>query len=202
MRILVIEDKELHRQAAKQTISGHKLTIVKSFDKAMELMEETIDKNEFQRLMTKAGFKEKPSLENEELWNKYWDEWDKAKKESMSPFPFEVVLTDMMMPMSLQTLSPEVFRLNEQVPYGFIIALQAAYRGAKYVAMVTDTNHHQGAMSAAIDHLSGAYYQEGFRPNFEINGAKVSFVHAPFCAVGDTGEKGKDWGQVFKDLIS
>lgn len=95
-------------------------------------------------------------------------------------FPYEVVLTDMMMPMSRQTLAPDAFNSREQVPYGFVLALMASQRGARFVAMVTDTNHHQGAMSAALDHLGSAYYHEGFNPNFVINGAHAMFIHTPF----------------------
>lgn len=145
MRILVIEDKEAHRKSAEETLAGHEITIVDSFDKAMDLL-------------------------------------------SKDSTPFEAVLTDMMMPMSRQTLAPGVFNPSEQVPYGFILALKATLCGAKFVAMVTDTNHHQGAMSAAIDHLGQAYYRNGFKPNFVVNGAKVMFVHTPF--VEDVVPKG------------
>lgn len=137
MRILVVEDKAPHRKSAEETLAGHEVTIVDSFDKAMEIL----------------------------------------PKDSA---PFEAVLTDMMMPMSRKTLAPGVFNPSEQVPYGFIIALKATLCGAKFVAMVTDTNHHEGAMSAAIDHLGQAYYRDGFKPNFVVNGAKVMFVHTPF----------------------
>ncbi|MFA5994390.1 MAG: hypothetical protein WC823_05525 [Parcubacteria group bacterium] len=142
MKILVIEDNELHRQSARETLAGHDITIVESFDEAMNIMN------------TRSGFN------------------------------FEVVLTDMMLPMGMKrTLTREAFKSSEQVPYGLIIALRAAISGAKFVAMVTDTNHHQGAMSAAIDFLSSAYYnyEEGFKPNFVINGAQVMFIHTPFC---------------------
>ena len=194
MKILVIEDKEIHQRSAEETLSDHEVTIVESFDEAMNLMKE------------------------------------------MEAFPFEAVLTDMMMPMSDKTLGPGVYKHGEQVPYGFIIALRAALCGAKYVAMVTDANHHQGAMSAALDQLGPMYYQwphaseyEDYRPKmFNINGAKVVFVHTPFivrqkdevceqCEAGvkmsqdscgrcdGTGHEGeqtelKDWGKVLADL--
>jgi CheY-like chemotaxis protein len=189
MRILVVEDKEVHRKAAEETLADHEVTIVYSFDKAMDIM-----------------------------------------SEDPEPFAFEAVLTDMMMPMCKTTLIPEVFNPSEQVPYGFVIALRAALRGAKFVAMVTDTNHHYGAMSAAIDYLGRAYYKDGSKPNFVVNGAKCTFVHAPFIrdVVGvceecegtgsqpsdgrkclyceGTGEKTryerKDWGRVLRDLTA
>ena len=98
----------------------------------------------------------------------------------LSVTSFDVVLTDMMMPMSEETLEPRAFNPSQQVPYGFVIALLATLKGAKFVAMVTDTNHHKGAMSAALDHLGDSYYRESFQPNFVINGAKAMFVHTPF----------------------
>lgn len=138
-KILVIEDKAMHRESAKATLAGHDVTIVSSFDEAMDLMKLGSDTVNF----------------------------------------FDVVLTDMMMPMSWRTLGDSVGNLGEQ-PYGFIIALRAALCGAKFIAMLTDTNHHRGPMSAALDHVGGAYYDEGQKPNFVINDAHVMFVHTPF----------------------
>jgi len=180
MRILVVEDKEMHRKSAEETLVGHELTIVKSFDEAMKLMSTRIDEDNVLRLLTEAGFPERPSNKDEDRWRSYYDIREDARKKSTIPFGFDTVLTDMMMPMSRSTLASGVYRYQEQVPYGFIIALKAALCGAKFVAMVTDTNHHQGAMSAAIDHLGGAYYREMFKPNFVINGATVMFIHTPF----------------------
>lgn len=180
MRILVIEDKESHRESAEATLSGHELTIVKSFDDAMELMARKFDEENIQRLLAEAGFPTKPDSEDTERWYAYWNAHDEAQAKSVIPFPFEVVLTDMMMPMSRKTIAPGVFNSGEQVPYGFIIALKATLCGAKFVAMVTDTNHHEGAMSAALDHLGEAYYRDGFKPNFVVNGARIMFVHTPF----------------------
>lgn len=138
MKILVVEDNLMHRESAAETLLGHEVTIVESFEKAMELMETDFS------------------------------------------FPFEVVLTDMMMPICEgRPFSPKSFE-DRQAPYGFVIALRAALRGAKFVAMVTDTNHHKDAMSNALNHLGHAYYRDGFKPNFVINGARVMFVHAPF----------------------
>jgi hypothetical protein len=100
------------------------------------------------------------------------EEFRDKEKELVAEIPdFDVVLTDMKMPMSKQTLGQGIFQHGVEVPYGFPIVLKAAKAGAKFVAMVTDTNHHQGAMSAAIDHIGGT---------FTIEGAEVLFVHARF----------------------
>lgn len=187
MRILVIEDKALNQDSARETLAGHEVTIVSSFDAAMEIMSEKIDEENAQRLLVEAGFPTRPTPPSQpevegvrERWMAYWDAKKAAEAQSVIPFPFEVVLADMMMPMSRESLAPGLFNPKEQVPYGFVLALRAALSGAKFVAMVTDTNHHHGAMSASLDHLGSAYYYAGFKPNFTINGAKVMFVHAPF----------------------
>ncbi len=139
MKILVIEDKELHRSSAVETLTGHDITVVASFQEGIRLL--------------------------------------KGK----DAIAFEAALVDMMMPAGKSGAARGMCNSDEQVPYGFVLALTAASCGAKYVAMVTDTNHHKSAMSAALDYLGGGYYPEdGFKPNFVINGARVMFVHAPF----------------------
>lgn len=119
---------------------------------------------------------------------------------------YEVVLSDLMMPMSKETIIPGVYKNGELVPYGFILALRASAAGAKYVAVVTDTNHHNSAVSAAIDHAGGfkengdeawnCGWEDGaIAPRFTINGAKAFFIHAPV-----TQDGAKDWGKVFSAL--
>lgn len=152
MKILVIEDKQMHQDSARETLKGHDVTIVGSYDQAIKALNR------------------------------------RDAKYNLLPLEYEVVLTDMNMPMCKQALTNDVFNPVEQVPYGFVLALMSAHRGAKYVAMVTDTNHHKGAMSAALDELSPSYYAwhhdskyVSDNPTvFNINGAKVVFVHTPF----------------------
>ena len=182
MKILVIEDKAIHCESAKVTLSGHDVTIVSSFDGAMDLMEKKIDQDKLRDLLAEAGFPKCPDQREKERWVAYWQLQSELEPKCVIPFPFEVVLTDMMLPMSRKTLGPRVYKPDEQVPYGFTIALKATLRGAKFVAMLTDSNHHEGPLSAALDHLGEAYYpSQGFVPNFSINGARVMFVHTPFC---------------------
>lgn len=153
MKILVVEDNEIHRASAVETLAGHEVTIVKTFDEAMDLM-------------------------------------------SVEGFPFEAVLTDLMMPMSKKKLLPEFYNPKEQVPYGFVIMLCAAQCGARFVAMVTDTNHHKGAMSAAIDNLDD-HYSWAHRPRLVINGAKVLISHQ-----SQHDGQVKDWGKVLAELTA
>lgn len=169
MKILVIEDKQIHQDSARETLAGHDVTIVGSFDEAKEVL----------------------SLSRS--------------------FDFDVVLTDMMIPVSARWVRrKDGFDPSTLVPYGFIFALRAAERGAKYIALLTDTNHHQGAMSNALDMIDRAgYYSEGLRmtARFNINGAKCVFVHAPYVKEAGEAEAPsmdgrKDWGRVLNDLMA
>lgn len=99
---------------------------------------------------------------------------------------FDYVFTDLMMPMSSLMLGTEAFKLGELVPYGIMLMIEAAHRGASYVAVVTDLNHHANWLSAAFDH---------FRYPVEIDGAVVMMMHAPMRKNAE-GEDVKNWGNV------
>lgn len=100
---------------------------------------------------------------------------------------FEVVLTDLQMPMSSRTLSNEAFKIGQLVPYGIMLMIEAAHRGAKHVAVVTDLNHHADWMSAAFDH---------FRYPIQIDGAKAKMMHSPM-----NGDGTKDWASALDRLM-
>ncbi len=195
MKILIVEDKQIHRDSAVKTLKGHKLTIVDTFDAGIKAMPIGTDYKKLDKLAVERFG---PTPESGQARTDWYEKLSRLIPECQHQPEFDAVLVDMMMPMSRETLAPGVYESNAQVPYGFVLALRACRVGAKYVAMITDTNHHKGAMSAAIDHLGSAYYS-GYEPPFEINGAKVLFVHSPF--VERSKPELKDWGQVLKHLI-
>lgn len=100
---------------------------------------------------------------------------------------FDIVLTDLQLPMSSRTLGPNAFKLGQLVPYGIMLMIEAAHQGAKRVAVVTDLNHHADWLSAAFDH---------FRYPVQIEGAKVIMMHSPMNADGS-----KDWATALKELL-
>jgi hypothetical protein len=103
--------------------------------------------------------------------------------------PFDAVLSDLMMPAEPQTLGPEGLKfLGHQIPIGFVVALLAARVGVKRIAVVTDANHHNHPMSAALDWIGSAYWDGKERPTFKVNGAAVLIAHAKLLPDG-----GKDW---------
>lgn len=191
MKILVIEDKAANRKSAEETLGGHEVAIVSSFDEVIKVLEkERVDEEKVKQSMIDAGFRVQPQVRyGLGMYPRdveYWRLYREAEQKYVIPFPFEVVLTDMMMPMSYAKLAPTACNVRGEVPYGFILALRAVMCGAKFVAMVTDSNHHDGPMTAALD-LIGEPYYGGYEANnpgelnvFNVNGAKVVFVHSPF----------------------
>lgn len=186
MKVLVVEDKEMHRQSARETLQGHDITIVASFDAAMEILKSGINREKVTRLVERAGYRSRPNF-RDPGYDAYRRVERGAEEESTVTLPFDVVLTDMMMPMSTGNgvLAPGVYSSDEQVPYGFVIALYAAAHGAKFVALVTDTNHHRSALSAALDQIGHPYFPDSTdeaenQQVFDICGAKTIFAHAPF----------------------
>jgi hypothetical protein len=66
----------------------------------------------------------------------------------------------------------------------------AALNGAKYVAVVTDTNHHDHPASAMLDAFDSRcpheHARKGQPPRFIINGARTGFYRAPMVHVEGT----------------
>ncbi|MDP1619825.1 MAG: hypothetical protein Q8M12_02405, partial [bacterium] len=100
---------------------------------------------------------------------------------------FDVVLTDMEMPMAVGG-ALATYILGKKIPYGLLIATEAARVGVKQVGVVTDLGHHDDPFSAAFDHFS--------RYDYEINGAIVKYMHAPMITMD--GESAKDWSEALK----
>lgn len=194
MKILVIDDKATNREAAKQTIIGHDLTVVGSWDDAVKQLEIRYDDEATKAKLVAAGF---PPTSNSlrsiygkdatEDDKKAWKEWHEAyyKFQAESQIPYwDVVLSDLLMPASRETMGGDGMRfVGQEMPVGLVLALLAAKNGAKYVAVVTATNHHCHPASAMLDRLGSSYWSDELKPNFAINGAKAMFVHHPACYV-------------------
>jgi CheY-like chemotaxis protein len=156
MKILVIEDSAINQEAARQTLSGHELTIAESYDEAMKL------------LLRKRSFD------------------NKAPKDTQPhPFDV-VLTDLMMEPSDKGLSDCGHENNKGQMPVGFPLALAAALSGAKYVGCVTQTNHHDHPMSHSIDDLDGYGHNDYWRDDsprsrahFNINGAIVGFFHHP-----------------------
>ena len=196
MKVLVIEDTQKHQESAIEQLKarGHEVTVASSFAVAELLLsvagriDVALDRQTPRRVVY--------------LTRQDHPDFFKGKRDVYANVPrFDVVLTDMNLPTSegLTGIQPHLVEEGGLVPYGFPLALKAASVGVKYVAMVTDTGHHDSALSAALDMIARPDYDHGNGENtlFSVNESKVVFVHAPMTENG-----AKDWGRVFDDLVA
>ncbi len=203
MKILVVEHSERNQRSASETLSDHEIFIAKSFDEAMDALEIKVDYSFRHKILTDAGFPNKP-YNDEDAFKRYRKALDEATEKATTRPSFDAVLTGMMLPMSPKKMDKDAFNPKELIPYGFIIVMRAALVGIKYVAVVTTAGkQHRNAMSAALKHISSGVNAPA---NFIINGSKATFVHAPMICEIPSGKPGpidrrKDWGAVLEDLL-
>lgn len=235
MKILVIDDKADNCEAAKQTIVGHDLTVVDSWDTAVKLLEVRYDDEAIKAKLVAAGLPPtsdslrpkhggKWTEEETKAWNAWYEEYYKVKETCRIPY-WDAVLSDLLMPASRETMGPDGQKfVGQEMPVGLAIALLAAQNGAKYVAVVTATNHHHHPAVAMLDRVRPDQDADQTQPNFVINGAKVMFapryrshfVDGMPClkcqganpamsdcyACNKTGKAaGKNWGKVLTQLV-
>jgi CheY-like chemotaxis protein len=176
LKILVIDDNPVHRQSAHQTLEGHDLTVVGSYDEALKLMG--------------CYF---PGFQNNRQM-------------------FDAVLTDLMMPAGMGGSGGDGAQyIGQEMPIGLPLVLIAVlHSGAKYLAVVTDTNRHAHPVSWAIDMLIGrdddGFRGELARPKFTMNNAVVGFYNSGHSAlrvlIAGSDQQGKHWGAVLANLIA
>lgn len=154
------------------------------------------------------------------LCNSYDEAVELLNKES-----FEAVLSDLMMPVRKNLSSDGSEFVEKETAVGWSLALLAAIKGAKYVAVLTNLNHHKNIESHIVDNVN--------REIVDINGAKVLitnrfqtiapegtmcpsckgtgmakiFEHSYKCSCSEMGvyggfEDGKHWGDILKRVMS
>ena len=155
MKILIIEDTEMHMQSARDQFMDHTLEIVPAYEAAEICLQQNT---------------------------------------------YDVVLSDLMMPQGgNNVMGPKGMRyIFDLLPYGFPLILLAAKKNSSYIALVTHVNHHDHPMSACIDPLSSAYWNEEDSPSslLRINNSRVGIFHASFLPDGR-----KDWNKVLEVLL-
>lgn len=183
LRILVIDDNPIHQESARQTLEGHDLTIVGTYDEACQKLQKPYPNyREVSAALDKLHPKKVADMNEEERKMRDTDQ-ERLMKEFTPPPPYDVVLSDLLMPASKEAMVDEGDKfVGQEMPVGFALALYAVLQGAKHIAVVTATNHHKHPASAWIDRLSGSYWDEYSARNgvFNINGAQVGYFHTPF----------------------
>lgn len=205
MKILVIDDTQENLQAAKQVLDGHELTVVSTYDRAYKLLEqpaasyETVEAELVRRGFTKNPY-DKGTTEEERKAR--WQEHERIQVELCPPPPFEAVLCDLLMPAGSEQQGPNGQKyVGQEMPVGWALALMAVLQGAKHVAVVSATNHHDHPAAAMLDRLaSGRFHDDEPQPpaKFAVNGVRVEFVNsAPMVGIegttcADCGGSGKE----------
>lgn len=83
---------------------------------------------------------------------------------------WDAVLSDLLMPAGANAQGGKGLEyVGVEMAVGWSLALQAAIAGAKYVAVVTDMNHHHHPASAMLDAIS--------REVFIVQGARALFTN-------------------------
>ena len=117
--------------------------------------------------------------------------------QKIEPVRFEAVLVDLLVPASAQQLGGDACRFfGQEMPIGIFIALLGAVKsGAKYVAILTDSNHHQHPASACVD----SFNEDNRNPTpFNIEQCKVILSNTGAWV----GSDGKNWKDLLDYLVN
>jgi len=210
MRIIVIDNTQKHLTAALQTLAGHDITICDTHDKALELLRSQKDNAIFKKLYAEY---QAASIANA---------YEKACQESALPY-WDAVLCDLLMPAGRNAQGEGMRLVGQEMAVGWSLALMAARNGAKFVAVVSDMNHHAHPASAMLDAINHHIFDiDGTKMLMTNDVARVGIIGTE-CACkecagsGKTGrgdgcwrckesgtdftEKGKDWGKILEQLV-
>ncbi len=184
MKVLVIDDTKRHLDAALQTLVGHDVTVCSSHEEADRLLELQYDKKKESTLFDQY------KAEGIDFYVSI----ARAKLESRLPY-WDAVLCDLLMPAGKMSQNSKGMEfVGQEMSIGWSLAILAAMNGAKFVAVLTDTNHHDHPASALLDKLSGR--------RFNIAGAKALMSNWGGYVVRIEGieQRSKDWGSLLKHL--
>ena len=112
----------------------------------------------------------------------------------LGKYDFEVVLVDLLMPASSQSLGRNTHLAGQEMPVGIFLALLAAKNGAKFVAVFTDSDHHSHPASACFD----AFNKGKYTP-LTVENAKVLLINNPNWVQNDESVPAQEVEQVRLD---
>ena len=95
--------------------------------------------------------------------------YDEAQQTLLQEPLFDVALIDLLVPCSGQALADKS-QGGKELPVGIFIGLLAAKKGARFVAVFTDLNHHKHPASACFDAFNN---RETSPTAFSVESAKL-----------------------------
>lgn len=188
MKVLVIDDTELHLQQAREQLVGHEVITVSSYEEAEDLLSVQHDAEFYETRYEELVGGGSSSIKAQ----------DQAMAEAERHYEhFDAVLTDLMMSGNPNGASKK--GIGMELPMGTILALLALKAGVKRVGVVT-TNHHDHVATAAFDAFG--YH----KPLFCVGDAVILCTNDHSrCRDHKTGEWGnvliKYWDLVLSELV-
>lgn len=157
MRILVFDDSEVHRRAAEIQLADHDLTVVSTYEEAEKAVTVYLDETAL------TAYVDQKIERGEEY------DFDEVCEKFRTHPNFDVVLTDLLVPAGMRAQRVNSKHVGTEMPLGIFIGLMAARNGVKYVAVFTDSDHHDHPASACFDDFCPST-----RPTpFIVEGARV-----------------------------
>ena len=210
MKILVIDDSYVQREAAKKALfTEHDLTIAYTFAQARKLLTPQRNDEKVKIALKAAGYSEDFDAQDASVTDErragYYEIAYAEPSEATYDYPeFDAVMTDLMMPGEKGGLSQKAeIYTGEPTPYGFAIALLALKAGIPHIAIVSngqadDGNHHNHPILMACDALEGTIIEGQLTASVgyncpHMNEEKLPDVDKPYHI--------KDWATVLKRII-
>lgn len=223
LKVLVFDDNNGNREAAKLSLADHDLTIVGTYNEAERFLNPTVDEGRqaeiFEKKYGDRDYDKTSGVSDDERSARI-DYWYNEARKRATVFPdFDAVLTDLLVPASgnAQGTKGKEF-VGKEMPLGTTIALLAISNGIKRVAVVTDTNHHDHPASAAFDCFQGVKVVDGLvlyctnrvdmvyrntsTGEVMLGRKEVSLKH-PYEDGKYTGAErvGKNWGEILDQVL-
>jgi CheY-like chemotaxis protein len=208
MRILVVEDTQSNIAAARKMLADHELTIATGYDDALATLTPKLDEQLALELLKDRLPEGWRCSEFVRRFPKFVDPageeciydlpveirrvWNQVERDA-SPAPFDVVLTDVMIPKGgdrcMSDEGASLARRQGPMPYGPVIALRAVQIGIKRIGILTSGSHHHDPFVFAFDGLEG--FSAGDVKLYCSN--HIDTENDGFCA--------KDWARMLNALM-
>lgn len=176
MKILVFDDNKINRESARAQLKEHELVIVGTYDEAQELLTSHTDRDKVETALKEKFGDFNPYRSDDEKKKSEYFAFEKKVIEQATTHPdFDVALVDLLVPASRQSQGPNSKEAGKEMPIGIFIGLLAAVKGkARYVAVFTDSNHHDHPASACFDAFNKHPEFNGIKGvPFEVAGSKI-----------------------------
>ena len=177
LSILVVDDQEINLRSIDELVeAGHEVDTARSFVEASK------------KILRAKG-------------SDYGEHLRKFEGVNKAQGGYDVILTDLNFPLGgesgeLVNIANDSYERHQESPLGYSLLFLAAHKGTQNVAVVSNMNHHDGAIAASFDLLYGCVPPNPklVRPTYQINDTNVMmFDSDDLPRVERDGMKSKNW---------